>query len=572
MDYTLEGNTLTVGNQSIEIATNMEVDDLATWLQARGVDPQLASDILVRVREGYTSNVLNRPVDAPLEGSEEDALEGGSIWDWAKRIFAGEEVSEEVRQAVSEEVGGPSEMLRLMEYQAGGGAQPWIMSRDGGLAGNYEDIDWNVMFQMAVEMFPELAASFGSGRIDGETDDEFHQRKMETWLSFGPDETKQFFLHAYGSDPTTPLEWRPDMKVDGHSYYDLNDWANQYQMRPEDVLDWANYAKATGVDVGVLITAATAAGLELKPNQYRADELYKLGPAAPPEPEPEEPYSGGDRFTSEDLMPTPEVPGRGMRRHGRARSSQKQTLRSSTSLYQFGQKLSEGIDKYDSTVLGIVYATDPMLAERMYASWYELEAEDLTRIQEILGNDWEALQELNGVRDIEVAWLRQVTEGGGINFKYDSAAVTEAARTIIGSWNLNLGEAGIESLVAGWKDAQLAVIQSQSPWLQRDAMNSVDSPDSPDPYFREQLRGTAEYSRLFGHMQAGETEEEYVNRFETQSQNLLGDRMIEHVRTGMMAGDPSAVVGSAIASGDAYKSSRFRERMFSAADVFRSMT
>jgi hypothetical protein len=248
------------------------------------------------------------------------------------------------------------------------------------------------------------------------------------------------------------------------------------------------------------------------------------------------------------------------------------TLHHGEAFDKWSKGLAKGLELYDSPMLAMVYAHDPDLAQRMATQWYTITPDEATKISTYVG-DPDKVGAIPGVKQAEEDWYRSVLEGSG-NFQLvDERAVLDAARTIVGSWNMTLGEPQLNNLLSQWKGAQARTLQSQSPFKRYDQqLIQVNAPQDEGAFLRETLRSTGEYGQLFGNKSTAETEQEYVNRFENKSQEYLGDQNIGAVRAGMMSGDPNTVVGQAMASGKAYESSRFRGRLATMADTFRSMT
>lgn len=221
---------------------------------------------------------------------------------------------------------------------------------------------------------------------------------------------------------------------------------------------------------------------------------------------------------------------------------------------------------------------DPELARRMQADPWGATSAELRRIRDALGpmsSDPDAAAALS--------WIDQRLSGAfkDVSQQVDTGTVREAARNLAAAWNLpDLGDGWLDSLASAYASQYAVGLDTLYP-----NPFSDDNMDRPRQIIRhvqgagamaaDRLRATAGYRELFGNKTDGESEEEYVGRFEQMAGHTFGpgfDGSTEAVRTGMRSGESQDVRTHGIASGEAFDSSTFQGRLASFAQAFRSMT
>ena len=498
-------------------------------LPGRAINQQVSmylNSVKVMIGEGYKDS-------DPNDGIAGDP--GRDLYDLQYGDIPPDEITKAEQKKLDEaaEAGlGPNQLEQLAAAIGSRGQTGQLGQFLGsvGAYGNLADPEHYLrVYDQIISLMPEQADWLKAGRKPGESDLNFKIKKVEEFLQNNPKSVSDMVLQEYAQGPFSGLQFEGDIIVDGFKKRTLDGLSQQYGLSFEDVRRLARWGKNRyGIDPELFVGAYQVA---LDGGTFDDEKTARI--KGKPETHV---ILGGNEFAT------------------------------------WGKQLEEGLKQYDSPLLAMVFAHDPDLAQRMASQWYSLSADDIERIGSYVG-DIDALENMPGVRTSETAWLRSVMEGAG-NFQLvDERSVLDAARTIVGSWNMTLGENQLQNLVGQWKSAQARVMQAQNPFQRySQALQQVDAPQDEAAFLRETLRSTGEYGQLFGNKSNAETEEEYVSRFANQSQEFLGDQNIDAVRAGMRSGDPRAVVGSAMASGDAYESSTFRRKMVRAADVFRSMT
>jgi hypothetical protein len=238
---------------------------------------------------------------------------------------------------------------------------------------------------------------------------------------------------------------------------------------------------------------------------------------------------------------------------------------------QVADSYKEGLNRYDqSQVLAAVHVFDPKLAAKLRSDPYSLDSGELQRVLKYA--DGAASQDGNP----QITWIQQRLAGGyKVTDTVDTVAVREAIQTMADAWNLT-GSEGIAASIAGELiSAAVARARSQlpnpfggigdSPITIQDTMHDVSA------HVRSRLREMPEYADLFAGMAPGESEEEYVSRFENRSQSVFGDDVPGAVRAGMRSGNVNTVYQQGLLTEAGEDSTRFQEIIARNARIFREL-
>lgn len=246
--------------------------------------------------------------------------------------------------------------------------------------------------------------------------------------------------------------------------------------------------------------------------------------------------------------------------------------------------VAEGNRLYQYELMAVIHSLNPDLARQLYEDPYAVTAEQILELEERLGG-WENVAGLPGAAS-QVAWLRDhATNTGSQRVQVNKDGAREAARQLAAAWNLpNLTDAQLDSLVASYSSTFASAYRSAlvNPFnikrananaSSRDSVSTVNAPDAQS-FMTERLRQMPGYRDLFGNKPDGESEMEYVQRFQSLADSLLGAEFdsTEFVRAGQRQNETEAVGQSALVSGQAFESSTFQGRMARLAEAFRRMT
>jgi hypothetical protein len=240
------------------------------------------------------------------------------------------------------------------------------------------------------------------------------------------------------------------------------------------------------------------------------------------------------------------------------------------------QRISSGTERFDNDYVALVSAFDAPLAERLASSMFSLSREELERVNSIVGSSFEG--------SAQDTWVKNRLYGSSSSsgsFR-DTGSIREAALSLAEAWNLpGVTDEIIDSIASGYNGQFAGIIsgsvdnpfsrESERP-LYGGESGSETGVTGQDAFARQQLRGTDQYSQFFGNKPDGQSEEDYVSRFQNKSQSILGDNNPDAVRAGMKTGDPNSVFRNALSSGAGESSGRFQGRLASLAEAFRSMT
>lgn len=562
MDYTLEGNTLTVGDDSVELTAHTSVRELATWLQARGLDPKMAAAILTEMRGG-------EPADLPqfeTPNPEEIAAHQDAVLEAVRKNRSGAELSDEESEALSgatsEEIVQIDAALSSLDLSNQAAALGWIMGVSTGITPEDLLADAETVYEIAVAqgLMPESLRIADEQAVGEETLKVMKQSAVVNLLKY--QDTDAVLLFSLYVNENPQAQYVGEHRTDGYLTMDLLNWADKY-------LDGNTAAAATLAKVGekygfepqVFIHAAA----DMYKNRRQDVERGRRGRGPTVENATEPP-------TISDMVPKPGVTDPRTRGVSPVRSNVA-AANTARLLNDFGARLQEGKELYKSTLLAMVHANDPDLASKMFNNWNDLSLNDFMEAAPYLG-DLDTLGELPGVVQSEVDWFRSHLTGEVTKYEYDQASQIEAARTLTQQWNLDFDDSELLALTQQWKNGQLDKIEQRRPWVDPTApimdVTTLEAGGDPSVSMREAIRGTPEYQFYFGNKPNYQTEEAYASRFNTQSQALFGDVLPDLARVGMQTGSPEQMAAAGLMAGG--RTSTFKGRMARMGEVFRRMT
>lgn len=222
----------------------------------------------------------------------------------------------------------------------------------------------------------------------------------------------------------------------------------------------------------------------------------------------------------------------------------------------------------DSKVLAAVHVNDPDLARRLANDPYGLDSGELRRVLDYMGG----AEGKEG--DPQVSWILNRLAGAyEVTAEVDSEQVRNAVQTLADAWNLT-GTDGVAAAIAGEMIAD-AIARARAtlpnPFRQElgSPVNVEETIQDITAHVKARFRQLPEYRELFAQMRPGESEEEYVRRFESESQRILGDDNAAAVRAGMRTGNINAIYQQALHTGAGDASTRFQQIIARNAEVFR---
>lgn len=222
----------------------------------------------------------------------------------------------------------------------------------------------------------------------------------------------------------------------------------------------------------------------------------------------------------------------------------------------------------ESRVLAAVHVNDPVLARRLANDPYGLDSGELRRVLDYIGG----AEGKEG--DPQVGWILNRLAGAyEVTAEVDSEQVRNAVQTLADAWNLT-GTDGVAAAIAGEMIAD-AIARARAT-LPNPFRQELGSPVSVQEtiqditaHVKARFRQLPEYQELFAQKREGESEEEYVRRFEAESQRILGDDNAAAVRAGMRTGNINAIYQQALHAGAGDASTRFQQIIARNAEVFR---
>ncbi|HEX7099353.1 MAG TPA: hypothetical protein VF377_08920 [Acidimicrobiia bacterium] len=241
------------------------------------------------------------------------------------------------------------------------------------------------------------------------------------------------------------------------------------------------------------------------------------------------------------------------------------------SFVTIAHRYKEGLDIYGTHLLAAVHANDPSLAARLVNDPWALDSGEIDRVLGMVAAD-----DPRNADDPQIQWLKNRKMGEyNIAVPVDEDSIREAVTTLAAAWNLTtnmdpITESVVREVVAGAVAQARAAMPNPFGGM-RDDMSVVDVVNNVTANVAARLRALPEYQLLFRHMRPGESEEEFVQRFERRTQELFGEDLIDPTRIGMMAGNTNAVYQAGITTDIGEDNTRWQEMMARNADLFRRL-
>lgn len=536
MPYAFEGNG------------NIPYEKVQTLLQRHAPDAEIVD---IPIAEAQT--VIEETQDR--ERREREAAQA-TIHSVAQKQVYGQQLTPEEEELAAE---NPEEVSSLMSLLAMNQSPQigWIFQGDAGLMGmSSANVDYASMWDMTREVFGYIP---GVEFVDGMEYEDWKAMSMQALLATGPNELNSAIVQLY-ADST------------GHSG---NDW----MMGKHKVMDVARVSE----QYSLTMTQAKGLGDLGTPHDMSIDEsarfwdiMERNGVATPlslfdsDKPKAdffrlnEDPRERVSGYAGE-VRPNVDARGTDYDKYMRYQTGRR--------AYDTMAEYNAAKAKYGSELLGTVAVIQPDLAQRLYDDPYTLTVEELKTVEGIVG----APSQYTSTTDVAGAnWIQQRLLGGQETIKVDKSGAAEAARTLASSWNLpGLSDRQVNSIVNAVVGPQVAAAKAAlgnpfNPTLH----NGPRVVNAPSPYAAAagKLRGSAAYKELFGNLQDGESEEGYAARFDSESQEMLGDKNLEAVRAGMRSGSRNTVGQSALMSGAGSDSSTFRGRLANLGKAFKGST
>ncbi len=266
----------------------------------------------------------------------------------------------------------------------------------------------------------------------------------------------------------------------------------------------------------------------------------------------------------------------------RARDQQKAREKAMTAV---AARVSEGQSLYGDSVMGYIHSVNPGLATALANTPYHLQPgqqDALDGLLKKLTPEYMASPHVDIRHDSEILrWLRE--DVGPANetrrtVKVPSDVdVKEAMRSLYRSWFLEDPNDSDLDRFSGYFTGKKVEYEQYRDTGYNPVTGSPGGamPTAPTPKAAgvAYLRGTDRYTELFANKPPGMSEEDYVAAMSSQARTMLGDShgllATDAVQAGMRAGNPNAVGQQAVASGAAYQSSTFMDRLNRGANVFK---
>ncbi len=234
------------------------------------------------------------------------------------------------------------------------------------------------------------------------------------------------------------------------------------------------------------------------------------------------------------------------------------------------QTYKQGLGLFDqSHLLASLYIVDPGLAQRLRSDPYSLDTADLQRALDAVGGAE------GDSSDPQTNWIKQRLAGGfRASADVDKESMRNAVQVLADGWNLTGTEGIVANLTAELVSQAVAKAQASlpnpfGPLTQGVAL--TDTIQDQAAHVKRRLRETPEFSELFAHLQGGESEEEFVRRFENRSQQVLGDDVVGAVRNAMRTGNVNTIFQQGLHTPVGESSTRFQEILARNAQTFRDL-
>ncbi len=228
----------------------------------------------------------------------------------------------------------------------------------------------------------------------------------------------------------------------------------------------------------------------------------------------------------------------------------------------------QGLGLYDqSHLLAAIHISNPQLAQRLRDDPYSLDSGELQSALDYAGEGREGDPQMN--------WVKTRLAGGyRASGEVDKESMRNAVQVLADGWNLTGTEAVAAALTTELVSDAVARAQANLPnpfGPLEQGTKITDTIRDQAAAVKRRLRETGEYKELFEHLSSGESEEEFVRRFESRSEQVLGDDLVGVVRNAMRSGDPNAVFQQALHTPVGDTSTRFQEILARNAQVFREL-
>ena len=239
-------------------------------------------------------------------------------------------------------------------------------------------------------------------------------------------------------------------------------------------------------------------------------------------------------------------------------------------LGDIAQLYKQGLGLYDqSHLLAAIHISEPTLAQRLRTDPYSLDSGDLRRALDYIGGG--EGQEGNP----QINWIQKRLAGG---FKgsgtVDKEEMRNAVQVLADRWNLIGTEQVSAALTSELVADAVAKAQASLPnpfGGIEEGGGITDTIQDQAAHVKARLRETPEYKELFGHLAGGESEEEFVRRFDKRSQEVFGDDVVGAVRNAMRTGNVNTIFQQGLNTPVGDSSTRFQEILAQNAQVFRDM-
>ena len=239
-------------------------------------------------------------------------------------------------------------------------------------------------------------------------------------------------------------------------------------------------------------------------------------------------------------------------------------------LSDVAQLYKQGLGLFDqSHLLASIYLSDPGLAQRLRSDPYSLDTGELQKALDAIGGG----EGRSG--DAQVNWIRERLAGGlRAAVSVDKEAMRNAVQVLADGWNLTGTEGIVGALTSELVSQAIAKAQASLPnpfGPVPEGVSLTDTIQDQAAHVKRRLRATPEYSELFAHLAGGESEEEFVRRFENRSQQVLGDDVVGAVRNAMRTGNVNTIFQQGLNTPVGESSTRFQEIIARNAQTFRDM-
>ena len=232
------------------------------------------------------------------------------------------------------------------------------------------------------------------------------------------------------------------------------------------------------------------------------------------------------------------------------------------------QLFNTGLTLYDqSFMMASLHVQNPELAQRLRSDPYSLDALELREVLKAVGGGREG--------DPQVNWIQTRLAGGfRASAEVDKEAMRNAVQVLADGWNLTGTEGVVANLTAELVSQSIAAAEASLPNPFGPLARGVALTDviqDRAAHVKRGLRETPEYKDLFQNLQGGESEEEFVRRFENRSQSILGDDVVGAVRNAMRTGNVNTIFQQGLNTPVGDSSTTFQEIIAKNAQVFRDM-